>query len=32
MKYYEPVRSGQPYNATGDKKMIGAVDTANYKK
>jgi hypothetical protein len=32
MKYYEPVRSGQPYNTTGDKKMIGAVDTANYKK
>lgn len=32
MKYYEPVRSGQPYNATGDKKMIGAIDIANYKK
>lgn len=32
MKYYEPIRSGQPYNTTGDKKMIGAVTTANYKK
>jgi hypothetical protein len=32
MKYYEPIRSGEPYNATGDKKMIGAVTTANYKK
>lgn len=32
MKYYQPIRSSEPYNATGDKKMIGAVDTANYKK
>jgi hypothetical protein len=32
MKYYEPIRSSEPYNTTGDKKMIGAVDTANYKK
>lgn len=32
MKYYEPIRSSEPYNASGDRKMKGAVTTANYKK
>jgi hypothetical protein len=32
MKYREPVRSGEPYNTNGDRKMKGAVTVANYTK
>lgn len=32
MKYYEPIKSSEPYNTTGDKKMKGAITVANYKK
>lgn len=32
MKYYEPIRSSEPYNTNGDRKMKGAVTIANYKK
>ena len=32
MKYYEPIRSSEPYNTNGDRKMKGAITVANYKK
>ncbi len=32
MKYYKPISSTEPYNTSGDRKMIGSITTANYKK
>jgi hypothetical protein len=32
MAIYEPIRSNEPYNATGDKLMRGSITIANYKK
>ncbi len=32
MKFYEPVKSSEPYNPTGDKLMRNVTQIANYRK
>ena len=32
MRFYSPVQSPEPYNATGDKLMIGSIQTVKFKK